>query len=337
MSFSVNRNLRWGLVALGGLMLAALLADFLSPYDPIAQHRESAFAPPARLRFVDAEGRRHWRPFVYAPQTRERIYPLRLMVRGAPYRLLGVISCERHLFGVEEPARVFLLGSDALGRDVLSRLLHGARLSLTLAGAALLISLPLALLVGGLSGFYGGWVDYFCMRLIELFLALPALYLVIALRGALPLSLPPEKVFIAMVAVLGVFGWAGLARIVRGATLSLRRCEFVLAAESLGASTGRILFHHIWPNLAGIVFTQAALAAPGFILAEVMLSYLGLGVTEPLSSWGGMLAAAGGVHQLAAYWWNLSPGAAVFAANLTFYLLAEGLREYADPRLQSPD
>ena len=101
MSFSVNRNLGWGLVALGGLMLAALLADFLSPYDPIAQHRESAFAPPARLRFVDAEGRRHWRPFVYAPQTRERIYPLRLMVRGAPYRLLGVISCERHLFGVE--------------------------------------------------------------------------------------------------------------------------------------------------------------------------------------------------------------------------------------------
>lgn len=200
------------------------------------------------------------------------------------------------------------------------------------AAIALLISLPLALLVGSLSGFYGGTFDFISMRAIELFLALPALYLVIALRSALPLSLPPDKVFIAMVAVIALFGWAGLARIIRGAALSLRERDFVLAAKAIGATDAHIIVHHILPNLTAVTLTQAALAAPGYILAEVTLSYLGLGVPEPLPSWGGMLASAGGVQQLSAFWWNLSPGAAIFLTSLTFYLLAEGLRELYDSR-----
>ncbi|MDX2041605.1 MAG: ABC transporter permease [Acidobacteriota bacterium] len=321
----MNRKLRCGLLLLGVLVACATLADFLSPYDPAEQHREFPFAPLTAIHIGTAES--FWRPFVFNGQQ----YPLRFFVTGAPYRLLGFIPCRTHLFGVQEPARIFLLGSDGLGRDVFSRTLYGARLSLTIAALALLVSIPLALLIGTLSGFYGGWIDFICMRLMELFLALPALYLIIALRSALPLGLEPEKVFLAMVMVIALFGWANLARIVRGATLGLREREFVQAAIALGASDARIIVRHLLPNLTGLILTQAALAAPSYILAEVSLSYLGLGVPEPLPSWGGMLASVGGVGQLGTYWWNLAPGAAIFMTTLAFYLLAEGLREWSDP------
>jgi peptide/nickel transport system permease protein len=343
---TANRSLRWGAFLLGLLMLCSALADFLSPYGPAEQHRELYFAPPARIRFPNAES--SWRPFVYALRLEdlERMryvednaqrYPLRFFVRGAPYRLFGFIPSHTHLFGVSEPARIFVLGSDGLGRDVFSRIVHGARLSLTIAGVALLISIPLALLVGSLSGFYGGWVDFACMRVMELFLALPAIYLIIALRSALPLGLAPEKIFLAMVTVIASFGWAGLARVVRGAALGLREREFALAAVALGASDARVIFRHLLPNLSGLILTQAALAAPGYILAEVTLSYLGLGTPEPLPSWGGMLASVGGVWRLGTFWWNLAPGAAIFLTSLAFYLLAEGLREWSDPRSQTID
>lgn len=326
-----NRKLRWGLTLLGLLIFCAALADFLAVYDPIVQHREHNFAPPTKVHFADAEGRWYLRPFVYAEESQQQ-FPLRFFVVGAPYRLFGLIPSQRHLLGVDQPGRLFLLGSDALGRDVFSRLLYGARMSLMTAVVALLISLPLALLVGSLSGFYSGAFDFVSMRAIELFMALPALYLVIALRSALPLSLPPDKVFFAMVMVIALFGWAGLARIIRGAALSLRERDFVLAAKAIGATDARIIVHHILPNLTAVTLTQAALAAPGYILAEVTLSYLGLGVPEPLPSWGGMLASVGGVQQLSAFWWNLSPGAAIFITSLAFYLLAEGLRELYDSR-----
>lgn len=270
-------------------------------------------------------------------EERERMYPVQFFAPGTAYRLFGLFECRTHLFGVEEPARIFLWGGDALGRDVFSRVLDGARLSLTIAGVALLLSIPLALLIGSLSGFYGGKFDFVCMRLIELFLALPSLYLIIALRSALPLGLAPEKVSLAMVLVIASFGWAGIARIVRGATLSIREREFILAAVALGASDARIIVRHLWPSLTGLVLTQAALAVPGYILAEVTLSYLGLGVPEPLPSWGGMLSSVGGVEQLGAFWWNLAPGVAIFVVSLAFYLLAEGVREWADPQAQNLD
>jgi peptide/nickel transport system permease protein len=341
---------RWslfgGLSFLFLLFLCAVFSDFLAPYDPAAQNRELHFAPPTRLRFTDNEGVRHWQPFVYAwrlvdrermlyAEERSLIYPLRLFVPGEPYRLFGLFPCHTHLFGVDGPGRIFILGSDGLGRDVFSRVVHGARLSLTVAGVALLIAVPLAMVIGSVSGYYGGHFDFTCMRVIELFLALPALYLIIALRSALPLSLAPEKVLISMVMVIALFGWARLARIVRGAALSLREREFILAAIALGASDARIIFRHILPNLSTLILTQAALAAPGYILAEVTLSYLGLGVTEPLPSWGNMLASVGGVQQLGSFWWNLAPGAAIFVTSLAFYLLAEGLSDFTDPRSQT--
>jgi peptide/nickel transport system permease protein len=264
-------------------------------------------------------------------EERSLIYPLQFFVAGEPYRLFGLFNCRTHLFGVDGPRRIFLFGSDGLGRDVFSRMVHGTRVSLLIAVVALLIAVPLAAMIGSVSGFYGGPLDFVCMRLIELFLALPALYLIIALRSALPLSLPPEKIVFAMVIVIALFAWASLARIVRGAALALREREFILAASALGASDLRIIFRHMLPNLTAVILTQAALAAPGYILAEVTLSYLGLGAPEPLPSWGGMLAAAGGVQQLRYYWWNLAPIAAIFVASLSFYLLAEGLRDLIDP------
>jgi peptide/nickel transport system permease protein len=342
---STNRSLRWGLALLGLLALMAVFAEFLAPYPPTAQHRDLPNAPPTRLHLVDAAGKLR-RPFVSQAQLADRQqmlyaedrsqrHPLRFFVAGETYYLLGLFPCRRRLFGVDEPARVFILGSDALGRDVFSRLLYGGRLSLSIAAVALLISLPLALLVGSVSGFYGGRLDFICMRLIELFLALPALYLIIALRSALPLELEPEKVFFALVAVIALFGWASLARVVRGMALSLREREFVLAAVALGASDLRIIIRHILPHLAGFALTQAAVAAPGFMLAEVTLSYLGLGVQEPLPSWGNMLAQAASARALTSFWWNLAPGVAIFAASLAFHLLAEGLRKLSDPRSQS--
>ncbi len=338
-SSSPNRSLRWGLALLGLLVLCAVFAEFLAPYSPTAQYRELPYAPPIRLHLIDAHGKLHWPPLVYPLQLVDRqqmLYaedqsqprPLRFFVRGENYHLFGLISSQLRLFGVEEPARIFILGSDALGRDVFSRLLYGARMSLSIVAVALLVSIPLALLVGSISGFYGGKLDFICMRSIELFLALPALYLVIALRSALPLNLEPEKVFLALVAVIALFGWASLARIVRGVVLSLREREFVLAAGALGASHPRIIFRHILPQLTGFALTQAAVIAPGFMIAEVTLSYLGIGIQEPLPSWGSMLAAAQSVRVLSSFWWNLSPGVAIFAASLAFHLLAEGLRNW---------
>ena len=313
----VNRSLRWGLALLGALAFCAAFADFLAPYSPAEQHRDYPFAPPAG-------------------QNRDRgsDYPFRLFVSGYEYRLFGLIPCRLHLFGADDPARLFILGTDALGRDIFSRLLYGARLSLTIAAVALLISFPLGLFIGTLAGYYGGAADFIGMRLIELFLALPALYLIIALRGALPLDLEPERVFLAMVAVIALLGWAHLARVVRGMTLSLRERDFVRAAVALGASDWRVMRKHILPQLTGFTLTQAALAAPGYILAEVTLSYLGLGVQEPVPSWGNMLSAAQSVQVMSDHWWNLAPAVAIFITSLTFHLLAEGLKKRFDPHLQ---
>lgn len=329
LSLLPNLKLAFGLVLLGLLVFCAVFAEFLAPYPFAQQHRDYPNAPPTKLHLDGFS----WPPFVYATtntdsseqkqaEDQSRRYPLRFFADG------------RRLFAVDEPARVFLLGTDALGRDIFSRLLYAARLSLTIAALALLVSLPLALLAGGMAGFYGGGIDFLCMRLIELLLALPAIYLIIALRGALPLNLEPEQVSMAMTACLALFGWAALARITRGMALSLRERDFVLAAVALGASRRRIFFKHILPQLTGFALAQASLAAPGFMLAEVTLSYLGLGIPEPLPSWGNMLASAGSVQTLASHWWNLAPAAAIFIASLAFHLLAEVLKETFDPRAQ---
>lgn len=343
--FRTNRQVKLGLLLIIFLVAATALSDFLSPYPPSDQDREHFFARPTRLHFVRSDGTWSLRPVVYSTRLTDRAqmryeedrsqsFPVRLFVRSGEYRLLGFVPCGVRLFGVDEPAKVFLLGTDGLGRDVFSRLAAGARLSLLVAGGALVLAFPLAVFIGCLSGFYGGWIDFLSMRLVEVFLALPALYLVIALRSALPLSMPAEQVSVALVALLALFGWASLARIVRGMVLSLRNREFVVAARSLGASDWRIITRHLLPQLAGFVLVQAAISAPAFMLAEVTLSYLGLGIQEPSASWGSMLASSRDIQTLVSYWWNLAPAVAILFVSLTCQILAEGFRKWADPRHQ---
>jgi peptide/nickel transport system permease protein len=332
----------------GGLLIVlyalAVFAPFVAPYSPEEMDRSRFFHPPQPLRLVDAAGQFRWWPFVY-PTTLTDVsafrygedhgtaMPIRLFVKGAPYRLFGVIPADRHLFGVDPPGRLNLLGTDPNGRDVLSRLLFGAQISLTVGLVGIAISFTIGLLMGGISGYFGGWVDAIIMRFTELLLTIPGLYLLIALRGIFPADLPSEQVYLGIVAILAFIQWAGLARIIRGMVLSIRRQEFVTAAEALGMTRVRVITRHILPNTASFVIVAATVSIPGFILGEVVLSFLGLGVQEPAASWGNMLSQARSLRVLTSFPWMLfAPGAAIFLTVLAWNFLGDGLRDALDPR-----
>jgi peptide/nickel transport system permease protein len=319
--------------------LSAVIAGFLAPDDPATQNRDLSFAPPTRVHFVDGTRRLHARPFVYGlarsedsegyAEDRSRIYPVRFFVRGAPYRVAGIVSADRHLFGTDSPGHLFLIGSDEYGRDQFSRFLHGGQVSLFagLLGAGL--SLGVGMVLGGLAGFYGAWVDEMIMRVAELFLALPWMYLLFAVRMALPLHIEPAEAFLLVLAVIGLIGWARPARLIRGIVLSARLRDYVAAARSLGASDLYLLRRHIWPQVLGIALTQGALLVPQYILAEVTLSFFGLGVGEPVPSWGNMLASLQRYQVLSSYWWMFVPGLALIPVFLLYYELADALHQRA--------
>ena len=331
--------MRWPLVGLLALVyLATVLAGFRAPHDPAAQHRDLPFAPPTRLHFIDAGGRLHLRPFVYGltqsegggayAEDRSRIMPVRFFVRGAPYRVAGIVTGNLHLLGTDGPA-LFLLGTDDFGRDQFSRFLHGGQISLFagLLGAGL--SLGVGIVLGGLAGFYGTWVDETIMRAAELFLALPWVYLLFAVRMALPLQIAPSAAFLLVLAVIGLIGWARPARVIRGVVLGATRRDYVAAARSLGASDVYILRRHFWPEVRGIALTQGAVLVPQYVLAEVTLSFFGLGVGEPVPSWGNMLAGLQRYEVLSSYWWMFVPGLALIPVFLLYYALANSLHQSA--------
>jgi peptide/nickel transport system permease protein len=319
-----GRSYQVALVALGVVYLAAIFAGFLAPYDPSTQSRDLAFVPPTGLHWVDMSGTIHLRPFVYEDG---RSYPLRFFVRGAPYRVGRFFQSERHLFGVDEPAMLLLLGSDGFGRDQLSRLLYGAQISLFAGPLGAALSVALGLVLGGLAGFFGGWVDTVVMRAAELFLAVPWFYLLFAVRMALPLRIEPQEAFLMILTIVAVVGWARPARLIRGMVLSGRTRDYVVAARALGASDLHVLRRHVLPQASGIALTQAALLAPQYILAEATLSFFGLGVGEPVPSWGNMLAVLQRYDVLSSYWWMFLPGGALLAVFLLYYLLADALHE----------
>ena len=336
---SARRGLWGALSVLAAVHLAALGAGFLAPYAPTEQNRTLPYAPPTRLRFVDAERRFHLRPFVYRlveregaggvyDEDRSRPYPVRLLVRAS--EALGSSTGRLRLFGVEEPARIFLLGTDGFGRDQLSRLLHGAQISLFAGLMAATLSLGVGWLLGTLAGFYGRWIDAVLMRSAELFLALPWLYLLFAVRAVLPLSVSPGQAFLLLVLVIGLVDWARPARLFRGVVLSARERSYVLAARGFGASDLYLIRRHIAPQTFGLLLTQAALLVPQYILAEVTLSFLGLGVGEPVPSWGNMLAALQRYHVLASYWWMWVPGLALVPVFLAYFALSEALHVRAE-------
>ncbi len=312
------------------------LAGPLSPYDPKTQHRDTPWAPPTRIHFFDEGGRFHLRPFVHplaadpdAPggyvEQRDRAVPIRFFVRGEPYRLFGLLTAERRLFGVEPPARIFLLGTDGFGRDQLTRLLHGGRVSLLAGLLATAVALVLGMLLGSLSGFYGGRVDAALMRMTELVMVLPWLYLLLAVRAFLPLELAPLRAFLLVVGVIGLIGWAPPARLFRGVVLSAREREYVRAARGFGAGDGYLLVRHILPQIRGLALTQAAILIPRYILAEVTLSFLGLGIGEPVPSWGNLLGELQQYSVLASYWWMGSPAVSLIAVFLLYQAVASRL------------
>ncbi len=334
-----------GGVLLGTFYACALFAPFLAPYSQQEMDRQNYFRPPQRLHWIDRSGGSlRVGPFVRDMRLADasafryeedpaRVVPVRLFATGQPYRLLGMIPSRLHLFGVDAPSRVYLFGTDSFGRDVLSRLLYGSQVSLTVGLVGIAISFTLGLLLGGISGYFGGAVDTVIMRTTELLLSIPSLYLIIALRAVFPIDLPSQQVYLGIVAILAFIGWAGLARVIRGLVLSIRRNEFVTAAEALGMSRLRVISRHILPNTMSFVIVAATISVPGYILGEVVLSFLGVGVQEPASSWGNMLNQARGIRALTSFPWLLwVPGTAIFLTVMAFNFLGDGLRDALDPR-----
>ena len=331
---------RW-LIALVILHGVIACAGFFAPYDPLEQDRLRPYLPPMRIHVVDKQGHFHFRPFFYPVHLREGSFdqfeedtnttvPMRFFVRGPRYHLLGLLPCSLHLFGAEN-GRINVLGSDAYGRDQLSRILYGGQVSLLagLLGAGL--TLFLGSLVGTTAGYCGGWRDEFLMRVAELFLALPWLYLLFALRAFLPLAVSPLEAFLLVVVVTGTVGWARPARLVRGVVLSVKERDFVRAARGFGASNVYLLRRHILPETASVLSTQAAILVPQFVLAEMTLSFLGLGVPEPVPSWGNLLANLQQYSVLVSYWWMYLPALTIVPFFLAYLGLANALQEYAEP------
>lgn len=340
-----NRSARVAGAVLIVLHLLAIFADFVGPYSETWQDRRKFYHPPTRVRIVDAEGRLRW-PFVYGTELEDRrlrtwrertdqIYPVRLFVRGEPYRLLWLIPTDIHLFGVDAPGSIFLLGTDELGRDIFTRLLFGARRSLFIGILGIVLTLTISLLYGGISGYFGGVVDNVMMRLAEIILAIPGFYLLVALSGLLPLNVPSQTRFFFIVVILSFVGWPAGARVVRSQVLSIKEQEFVVAARAMGANHLRIVTRHILPNVMSWAIVSMTLSVPGFILAESGLSLIGVGVQEPYASWGNMLSRATNIASIARFPWTLVPGLAIFAAVLAYNFLGDGIRDAFDPKAQS--
>ena len=333
-----KKNIVAALILLVSVHIAILLAGFVAPYDPAAQNRDFPFAPPTRIHFVDVQGNTHIQPFVYVwavrpgafneyDEVRDKIYPVRFFVRGSGYTLAGLLRSHVHLFGVQAPAPIFLAGTDGYGRDQFSRILYGGQISLAAGLLATAISLFLGLLIGSVSGFYGRWVDESAMRLVELFLVLPWLYFLLAVRSFLPLHISPTKTFFLLVAVIGTIGWARPARLVRGIVLSAKRRNYVIASRGFGASDCHILRRHVLPHTYGILLTQAALLVPQYVVAEVTLSFLGLGLSEPAPSWGSLMANLQQYNVLVSYWWMFAPALALVIVSLGYLQVANAIHE----------
>ena len=337
---------RGALLAGAGLVmfycLIAVFADLLAPYDYSSLSRREPFAPPTTIRFRDAQGRWHARPFVYArqlldPATQryeeitDRAYPLELFARGYSYEFLWLFPTDLHLFGTRAEAgvgapRVYLLGADKFGRDRLSRLLMATRYSLFIGPLGALLASALGVLIGGVAGYAGGWTDAVLMRAADVMLALPTLVLILAVRATFPPGLPPADAIKLLLILFALLGWAEMARLARGLTRELRQREYVMAAVSLGCSPARVIVRHILPGAAMSLAAQTLILLPDFLLAETALSFLGAGLQDPEASWGKLLTDVDGKifkrgHALAEF----SPALALMLFVLGARLLGDGL------------
>ena len=326
------------------LYLGAILADFWAPYSAESRFTAADYRPPTALHVIDTEGGWH-APFVYDmtsardPTTLARVhvedtsqrYAIRLFVHGEPRKLLGLIDTDVHLFGVDEPAEIFLFGTDSIGRDIFSRTLYAARLSLSIGLLGVAISFLLGVTLGGISGYFGGAIDTLIQRVIEFLISVPTIPLWIALGAALPRDWSVIRVYFGIVVILSLVGWGGLARVVRGKLLELRELDYILAARVAGVREPEIIRTHLLPNFASYLIVHVTLSIPDMILAETALSFLGLGLRAPAVSWGVLLEKAQNIQSVAIYWWTMIPALFVVMTVLAFNFLGDGLRDAADP------
>lgn len=335
------------LTALGLIHLVVLGARFFAPYDPTGQHRDFPFAPPMQVHCVDAQGHFHLRPFVYpliyhpessapVPYVEEKgaTLPVRFFVRNPGGHGEANSRGAWRLLGVDPPGYIFLLGTDDYGRDQLSRLLYGGQVSLFAGLLAAGLSLGLGMMLGCIAGYYSAWLDQLLMRGSEIFMALPWIYLLLAVRAFLPLHLEPRQSFFLLVGVMGLTGWARPARLVRGVVLSAKHRDYVSAARGFGASSLYLLRRHVLPETYPVLLTQSAVLIPQYILAEVTFSFLGLGVSEPFPSWGNMLASLQKYYVLESYRWMFAAGLVLIPIFLLYHLLADAFQETLQPERQ---
>lgn len=333
------------LIVLVLLYLGALFAEFVAPFDPRLPHSGNQYMPPQKLHFVDADGVFHLRPFIYEmttridPQTlatirsedRSKIHPVYLFVRGDPYKLWGLFSGNLHLFGTRTGAPFFLLGSDGMGRDLLSLIIHGSRISLSIGLLGIAITFLLGILIGGISGYYGGWLDVIIQRVIEFLRSVPTLPLWMALSAALPSTWTTTQIYFGIVMILALVGWTDLARVVRGKFMAIKAEDFVMAAQLDGCGDLKIVFKYLLPSFMSYIIALITLWIPDMILGETALSFIGLGLQAPAISWGVLLTEAQRIQVLAEAPWLLIPGAFVVVAILSFNFVGDALRDASDP------
>ena len=326
------------------LYVAAAFCEFLAPANPHIRDAAHSFARPQRVRIFDIEGRPHW-PFVYPlvrhvdEETLVRYYtddttqrrPIRFFAKGDSYRMWGLIPMQRHFIGLGNSERLYLLGTDRLGRDLFSRILYGSRISLSIGLVGVTISLILGIVIGGISGYYGGIVDAIIQRLIEMLRSFPSIPLWMSLSAAMPATWSPARVYFCMTVILALIGWTGLARVVRGKILALREEDYAMAARVAGVKEFSIIMRHLVPGFMSHLIVTVTLAIPGMILGETSLSFLRLGLRPPTISWGVLLQEAQNVRAVQLYPWLVFPVLFVIVTVLMFNFLGDGLRDAADP------